>query len=62
MAQGLGILVTASGEKYKGNFDRNARHGKGACAYPNGSRYFGMWYRGVHQVSSALCFLRSYRH
>jgi hypothetical protein len=51
MAQGLGVLVTTTGEKYKGHFDRNARHGRGACAYPNGSRYFGMWYRNVHQVS-----------
>lgn len=50
LAQGLGVLVTTSGEKYKGYFDRNARHGRGACAYPNGSRYFGMWYRNVHQV------------
>ena len=24
------------------------RHGKGACAYRNGSRYFGQWYRGAH--------------
>ena len=50
MAHGLGVLVTSTGEKYKGFFDRNARHGRGACAYPNGSRYFGMWYRGVHEV------------
>jgi hypothetical protein len=50
MAQGLGILACANGEKYKGYFDRNTRHGRGACAYPNGSRYFGQWFRGVHEV------------
>jgi len=51
MAQGLGVLACSSGEKYKGHFDRNARHGRGACAYPSGARYFGMWYRGAHEVS-----------
>ena len=29
MASGLGILALNSGEKYKGYFDRNYRHGKG---------------------------------
>lgn len=24
---------------------RDVRHGSGACAYPNGSRYAGQWYR-----------------
>lgn len=49
MAHGLGVLSLSTGEKYKGNFERNARHGKGACAYSNGSRYAGSWYRGSHE-------------
>jgi hypothetical protein len=36
-----------SGEKYKGYFDRNFRHGKGVCSYRNGARYAGEWYRLV---------------
>ena len=34
-AEGLGVLVYATGEKYKGFFSENKRNGKGVCIYPN---------------------------
>lgn len=64
-AQGLGIesrfhkTRTGRSEKYKGYFDRNARHGRGACCYTyhdpqspaRTAVYLGGWYRGVHEGS-----------
>lgn len=59
-AQGLGIesrihkTVDGHSEKYKGYFERNARHGRGCCYYryhrnPDATHaiYMGSWYRGV---------------
>lgn len=64
-AEGLGIesrfhrTVDGHSEKYKGYFERNARHGRGCCYYrfhknPDGAQYaiyMGSWYRGVCEGS-----------
>jgi hypothetical protein len=45
----LTMSVFPIGEKYRGYFDRDFRHGQGICVYKNKSRYAGEWYRGVHE-------------
>jgi len=39
LANRWGVLALATGERYKGQFTKDKRSGKGVAIYPNGCRY-----------------------
>ena len=42
-----GVLKSASGSKYNGEFLKNLKHGSGEEVFANGSRYVGKYYNGL---------------
>ena len=43
---GLGLLVTKTGHRFEGKWDRGEMQGKGTCHSPSGRKYDGEWAKG----------------